>query len=140
MLITLLSYWIESRYLLPIFHDSSFLKVTGALLVLAGYIGLAYAFKLLGEHYSPLFDAYLPASLVRTGVYRHIRHPIYLFNLFVSFGLTISSGSALVLVSATIGLLFVLRAIAMEEACLKAHFPEYADYMERSWRLLPLLY
>lgn len=140
MTLTLMGYWIESTLFLPLLDTSSMLKITGVMLVLAGYIGLTHAFNLLGEHYSPLFDAFLPESLVMTGIYRHIRHPVYLFNLFVSFGLAVSSVSAVVLACALVGLLFVLKAIAMEEKYLIAHFPEYSDYMKQSWRLLPLLY
>lgn len=140
MVLTLASYWIDGRYLLPLFSESPWLKTGGAMLVLSGYLGLSHAFRLLGEHYSPMFDAFLPDSLVQTGLYRLVRHPVYLFNLFVSFGLAISSASGIVLISATIGLLFVLRAISMEEAYLERHFPDYADYMKRSWRLVPYVY
>ncbi len=140
MTFTLAGYWIESAWLFPLLDASSVFQLTGAMLVLAGYIGLVHAFKRLGENYSPLFDAFLPASLVINGIYRYIRHPVYLFNLFVSFGLALSSASAVVLTSALIGMVYVLKAIAIEEEYLIEHFPEYTDYMKQSWRLIPLFY
>jgi len=78
--------------LLPRLHHSLWLQLSGALLVLTGYILLQQSFKTLGNNYSPLFDAYLPEQLVTTGHYQQIRHPVYLYNLFVSFGLALSSG------------------------------------------------
>ena len=53
---------------------------------------MSVSFQRLADNYSPLFDAYKPFNLVNTGVYATIRHPIYAFNLCVSFGLALSSG------------------------------------------------
>ena len=140
MVIAITSYWLDSPLLLQAITVTASMKTSGAILVLLGYIGLSQTFKNLGEHYSPMFDAFLPKAIVMTGVYRYIRHPVYLFNLFVSFGLAISSGSLLVLVSALIGFGFILRSIHIEEHYLQASFPEYSVYMQRSWRLVPFFY
>ena len=139
MIFTLLSYWLSFLPLLS-WHDSHFLQLLGSWFVLLGYWGLNYAFRELGENYSPLFDAYTPHQIIRSGVYRHIRHPIYAFNLFVSFGLAISSGSILVLCSALIGLHFILRAMTMEETHLQQEFAEYSSYCQKSYRLIPFIY
>ena len=139
MLLTLTSFWVSSSLFLT-FHAQPVFQSIGVALVLFGYINLHRAFNNLGDNYSPLFDAYLPSSLVTTGSYRFIRHPIYLFNLFVSFGLAISSGSGIVVINATIGLLFILKTISIEEAYLKSHFDNYLAYSKNSWRLVPFLY
>jgi len=139
MCFTLISYWVTSP-LLPRLHHSLWLQLSGALLVLTGYILLQQSFKTLGNNYSPLFDAYLPEQLVTTGHYQQIRHPVYLYNLFVSFGLALSSGLWWVLIFASIGFGFVLRAIALEEQYLKEHFPAYTSYSENSKKLIPWVY
>lgn len=139
MFFTLTSYWVTSP-LLPRFHQSPWLQLFGALLVLIGYLLLQQSFNALGKNYSPLFDAYLPKQLVTSGHYRRIRHPVYLYNLFVSFGLALSSGLWWVLLFATIGLGFVLRAIAMEEQYLVEHFPSYSSYRDTSKKLIPWVY
>lgn len=139
MLLTLFSYWFRPDSLL-IIHDSLLLQLLGVCFVFSGYICLVRAFNDLGDNYSPLFDAYFPKNLVTTGIYRIVRHPIYLFNLFVSFGLVISSGSLIVLVNAIVGLFFVIKAVQLEEKYLMKSFPEYRDYSSRSWRLVPYLY
>jgi len=139
MLITVTSYWFSSSILLSLYQQPV-LQFIGSLLVLVGYVNLNNAFNKLGNNYSPSFDAYLPSKLITTGSYRVIRHPIYLFNLFVSFGLAISSGSALVFVIAIIGLLFIIKIISIEEASLKNHFTDYRTYLKKSWRLVPYCY
>lgn len=136
MLITIISYWFAWSFLFFIYH-SAVLTVIGAILVFAGYFGLRESFKALGNNYSPLFDAYMPFELITKGIYAHIRHPIYLFNLFISFGLALSSGSVLVFVNGVVGLCFILRAIKLEENYLRQRFPDYLPYCERTWRLIP---
>ncbi|MCF6255239.1 MAG: isoprenylcysteine carboxylmethyltransferase family protein [Gammaproteobacteria bacterium] len=139
MLLALLSYWFQFDVLL-IIHNSVLLQLLGMVFVFLGYVFLVKAFKDLGDNYSPLFDAYLPKKLVTTGAYRMIRHPVYLFNLFVSFGLVISSGSLIVLVNAIIGLFFVIKSVHLEEEYLIKSFPEYRRYSLCSWRFIPYLY
>lgn len=139
MLVTLISYWFDWPFLLLMYNSHLFTAI-GAVFVLVGYFGLRQSFDKLGNNYSPLFDAYLPFELVTKGIYSRIRHPIYLFNLFVSFGLALSSGSALVLLNAVIGLCFILWAIQIEESYLRQQFSHYSQYCDRTWRLVPYCY
>ena len=140
MLMTLASYWM-SYWVSPVFilkiPFGPYVQLFGASLVLYGYIRLQGAFLSLGNNYSPLFEAYLPNELITQGAYQLIRHPIYLFNLFVSFGLAISSTSLLVGLNALMGLVFILKAIKLEEAYLTDAFPAYDNYSKNSWRLIP---
>ncbi|MDH5324704.1 MAG: isoprenylcysteine carboxylmethyltransferase family protein [Gammaproteobacteria bacterium] len=139
MVLTLLSLWLDAPWLLKL-HDSSFMQLWGSMMVFMGFLGLQKTFRQLGQNYSPSFDAYIPATLLTQGMYHLVRHPVYLFNLFVSFGLALASGSVLVLLCALTGLVFVLRIIAIEEQYLKLHFPEYEHYAKRTDRLLPYCY
>ena len=139
MLLTTVSYWWDFPPTL-LFHDSALLRLSGALWVLCGYIGLNHAFAALGNNYSPLFDAYRPFDLTKDGAYRYIRHPIYLFNLFVSFGLALSSGLIVVVFIALIGAVFVIKALLMEERYLKVQFAEYDAYCVGTWRLIPFVF
>lgn len=136
---TLLSLWVKSSFFL-FFHDSFVLKCIGLFLCISGWYFLKKAFSDLGENYSPIFDAYLPKRLVTSGLYSKIRHPIYLFNLFISFGLAIMSGSGWVLLSALIGLVLLLVGIEREEQYLTKTYEEYKAYRQSSWKLIPYLY
>jgi len=139
MLMTISSYWISSSLLLQV-HSNPYLKLIGVIIVLYGCFRLEVALHSLGKNYSPLFDAYQPFKLITHGPYQSIRHPIYLYNLFVSFGLAISSGSALVAINAVIGLVFILKTIRLEENFLTETFAEYSTYKQNSWRLLPMVF
>ena len=67
MVLTLTSYWYKyPPYLM--FHYSEILQFGGAFLVLFGYFGLNKAFIQLANNYSPLFDAYKPFKLIKTGI------------------------------------------------------------------------
>ena len=139
MVLTLLGFWFESPLFLTLYENTA-MQIAGSLFVLVGFINLQLTFNHLGRHYSPSFDDYIPSELVTYGHYRFIRHPIYLFNLFVSFGLAAASGSTFVMANAAIGLFFILKIITMEEACLRLHFPNYQVYAKETWRLLPFCY
>lgn len=139
MIVTLISYWVSSPILIRL-HQAPLLQLVGAVLILFGFLSLTKAFNALGENYSPLFDAYLPKKLITNGAYKNIRHPIYLYNLFVSFGLAISSGVLWVAMAALVGLGFILNAISIEERYLYQHFPDYKTYSAKSWKLIPRIY
>lgn len=81
-----------------------------------------------------------PAPLRTTGVYRLVRHPIYLgWTLFV-FGTPEMTATRLVF--AAISTVYLMVAIPLEERGLDEVFGEqYADYRRRvRWRMLPGLY
>jgi len=139
MLLTISSYWISATLLLQI-KPSPLMQIFGAGIVLFGYLRLERAFSNLGNNYSPLFEAYLPFELITQGAYRVIRHPVYLYNLFVSFGLAVSSGSGLVAMNAIVGLIFILKTIHLEEDYLTRNFPDYNNYKKQTWRLIPHVY
>jgi len=80
--------------------------------------------------------------LVETGVYRHVRHPGYLGQLFVflGIGLALANWISLLALLVPIGTAFAHR-INVEEQVLREHFAEaYDAYRRRSWRLIPGLY
>jgi protein-S-isoprenylcysteine O-methyltransferase Ste14 len=80
--------------------------------------------------------------LVTHGIYRHVRHPMYLALLLYSLGQTlvipnwVAGPSYLV----TFGLLFVLR-VGPEERLMREEFgKDYESYMARTRRLVPGLW
>jgi protein-S-isoprenylcysteine O-methyltransferase Ste14 len=80
------------------------------------------------------------ARLVTDGIYAHVRHPMYLAVLLV-MAAAIAADPRPWRVGAWLLLLAVLvLKLRREEAYLLARFPDYADYMRRSARLLPRAY
>jgi protein-S-isoprenylcysteine O-methyltransferase Ste14 len=139
MCFALMTFWYRPHWTF-VWHQNTLVSALGLALVLLGKYKLALSLKRLGENYSPLFDAYFPQEIISSGEYKLIRHPIYLYNLFISFGLAISSGSLWVLLSASIGCAFVLKSIFLEEAYLQKKFADYPNYQSKTWRLIPFIF
>lgn len=80
------------------------------------------------------------ASLVHTGVYAYIRHPMYTAVLTVMFGVVLLYPITFIFVS--YALLFCTLFIKMfyEESLWKAHHDEYETYMKGTKRLVPFVF
>jgi protein-S-isoprenylcysteine O-methyltransferase Ste14 len=81
------------------------------------------------------------STLVTTGIYRHIRHPMYAALLFLAWGAFLKdaspAGVVLVLVASTMLLLTALR----DEVECSEHFgAAYAEYMRGTKRFIPYVF
>jgi protein-S-isoprenylcysteine O-methyltransferase Ste14 len=80
------------------------------------------------------------ARLVTDGIYAHVRHPMYLAVL-LAMAAAIAADPRIWRIALWLALLAVLIAKAQrEERYLRARFAQYADYMQRTARLLPRIY
>jgi protein-S-isoprenylcysteine O-methyltransferase Ste14 len=97
----------------------------------------AWAFLYLGRGLTPSPLPNGAGKLVVKGPYAIARHPIYTGVILLSIGITIRSGSFLV-IGATVALigLFAVKA-RWEEKHLASTFPGYADYTTRTGRFVP---
>lgn len=112
----------------------------GLALVVSGVALVGLAARQLGAAATPLPRPHPGASMVADGVYRHVRHPIYVGVMTSALGWAVLmvSPSALVLVGVLV-LLLDLKA-RREEAWLREHYPAYARYMRATRRFIPRLY
>ena len=79
--------------------------------------------------------------LITDGLYRRIRHPLYLGEITRNLGFTLilTSGYGFALV--LLGSVFLLVRIPREERMMLEEFgDEYREYMRRTWRLIPHVY
>jgi protein-S-isoprenylcysteine O-methyltransferase Ste14 len=109
---------------------SEALLTLGLVVMVAGLASLGRSFGVMPR----------ARGLVRTGLYRRIRHPIYLGE-FLAFGGMILP--ALSPITVTVYVTFVvLQAYRMsqEEKTLEAAYPEYAEFRASTARLLPGVY
>ena len=126
-----------TQRLLP---SSALMLWVGLSLELGGVVLAVAARRALGRNWSREVRLAVGHELVRSGPYRHLRHPIYTGALCISLGLAIASG----LVSAFAGLalliLAYIRKIALEERLLADAFgPAFQQYRSTSWALIPFL-
>ena len=81
------------------------------------------------------------SSLVTSGVYRYIRHPLYSSLLFLTWGIYFKSVTWLgVLLALAATLFLVATALADETECIRFFGSSYQAYMKRSKRFVPFLF
>ena len=80
-------------------------------------------------------------TLVNTGVYHYIRHPLYASLLFLAWGIFFKVPTwlgALLTLSATLFLLATAKAD--EGECIRFFGPEYEAYMKQTKRFVPFVF
>lgn len=89
---------------------------------------------------STLYGWEKTTTLVTSGIYRWIRHPMYASLLALNWGMYCRAMAWLELIPATLATYFLWRtALADEQECLAYFGQAYADYMATSQRFVPWL-
>ena len=79
-------------------------------------------------------------GLVVSGPYAFVRHPLYLGEFVVLFGIALQHLMPWSLLLLGVQCIFQFERMKNEERVLARAFPNYADYMARTARLLPGVY
>lgn len=112
--------------------------IVGILLaLLGGGIGLA-GIRGLGSNLTPFPKPKDDATLVQTGIYSVVRHPIYAGIFTAALGYALLRASIPTLLQALVLGVFFDQKARFEERWLEQAFPEYADYRQKvRGRILP---
>ena len=110
----------------------------GALVGAAAVYGLP-GFRTLGRNLTPLPEPKASGELVTTGIYAHVRHPLYAAVIAGGFGWALLWRSWPALLLAGVQAAFLRAKAKNEEERLAARFPGYASYARRVPRFLPRL-
>ncbi len=120
---------------------ASWVLLFGSLFLLVPAVKLLRSAARSGRDAEPLYDFERTSTLVTTGVYRHVRHPMYASLLWLTWGVFLKRPSAAALglaLAATACLWLTSRA---EEAEDVAFFGDaYLDYMRRTRRFVPFVF
>ena len=112
-------------------------EIAATTLILLGTALAVYALMQLGRSFSVMAEA---RRLVTSGVYRIVRHPLYVAEEIAVIGLVIQFLSYQTLLLVAVHLGFQLRRMRNEEAILIITFPEYGAYKKKTARLIPGVY
>jgi|HubBroStandDraft_4_1064222.scaffolds.fasta_scaffold01431_4 protein-S-isoprenylcysteine O-methyltransferase Ste14 len=121
----------------PMLTGGLTLRLAGNGLCAVGIILLLVAISRIGQSIQIAPEPKKTATLVTSGVYRWFRHPIYTSIVAVVIGLFLRKPTPGIGIAAAIVIIFLLVKVRFEEKLLRARYPEYSAYMNRSMGILP---
>jgi len=124
----------------PFLPPSTIGGLLGIVLTALG-LGIAIAARItLAENWSAAVEIKQNHALIRSGVYRHVRHPIYSGILLALLG----SAIALDRWRALVGFVLIFASLWLkarhEEERLRRELPDYAAYARETAALIPFLF
>ncbi len=122
------------------FPASILASVAGSIFLLSGSLLFIAGILRLGANLSALPYPKAESTLIETGPYRIVRHPMYSGAIFISCGWALVVHSWLAIGTALVIFVFFDLKSRREEAWLKEKFPGYTAYQQRVRKLVPLLY
>ena len=126
-----------SFFLLPRVALSPLTEIVSAALISAGAIASVWILIWLRKAFSILPQA---RALITTGPYRYVRHPLYIAEGIASVGLMMQFVQPLATAITLAGFALQILRMHYEEKVLIDTFPEYEQYRQRTFRLVPGIY
>lgn len=116
------------------------LIIIGLLIIIIGCLTNILGRFSLGRNWANQIKVYDGHSLVRSGAYRYVRHPLYASLIWMFFGgsLVYLNYSALLL-NVLIFIPFMYYRAKQEEAELSSRFKEYGEYAKQTGMFFPKL-
>lgn len=131
-------------WLIPEFnvHLSEYAYQISIALMFLAILILLRTFKDLGKQYSPTLQIFEYHGLITSGIYKYVRHPMYLTALLLLLSQSLSLTNRIGLVSNAIafGILLFIRIPAEEKMLIKEFSMEYKKYMEKTSKIIPFIY
>jgi protein-S-isoprenylcysteine O-methyltransferase Ste14 len=121
----------------PLFQGGAASRADGGVLCAAGLVLLLSAFGPLRRAIQIAPEPRPGASLVTTGIYRWLRHPIYTGIVIVTVGLFLRKPTLLIAIAGAGVIVILLVKVRFEETLLLERYPEYSAYRRRTWGVVP---
>ena len=115
-------------------------EIIGLVVLNIGLVIMEFA-MVQNAYASKLLDINKDQELIDTGLYGHVRHPLYSGAILMIFGVPIALGSWISLIPATIGVLSFIIRIKFEEKMLIQGMDGYEEYRTRvKYKIIPRIY
>jgi len=114
--------------------------VVGAALIVAGGLWIVAGAAGLGRGLTALPYPKDGGTLIDTGPFAFVRHPMYCGGIWAAVGWALCTRSLLTLAYAAVLIVFFDVKASREERWLAAAFPGYAAYQARVRKLIPFVY
>ena len=111
--------------------------VAGIVVAAAGIVLRVACHFQLGRHFSPYVELADEHALTEHGIYRYVRHPMYLGTLLTLIGVPLMLASAWSAVFAFLAAVGLYTRLKKEEMFLHENLTGYKEYAQRTWRLVP---
>ena len=122
-------------------YHFDFASFFGFVLLIAGLGIRLQATRTLGKYFSPTTRVLADHKLIKDGIYKHIRHPIYLGSMLAFFSVTLIFHSIYGFIVTALAIPFILNRIRVEEQMFIQKFgDEYREYIKKSKKLIPYFY
>lgn len=114
----------------------------GFALFIIGIILQGIAEATLGKYYLPSIGTVEGQKILKDGIYKYIRHPGYLGEIIIFFGLGFVTYSLLGILGAFIVslMVYVGEVIPEEKYMLEKFGKEYEEYMKETFRFIPYIF
>jgi protein-S-isoprenylcysteine O-methyltransferase Ste14 len=135
-----------SIYLAPVENIVVRTKLFPSFIILGSFLlFLGLGLRITGlltikNNFSMLIEADDSNRLVRSGIYKYIRHPLYLAILIISLSGSIIFSCIFNWIIVVLTFLGVLSRIKKEEIFLSKQYPDYEDYKNKTKKLIPFVF
>jgi protein-S-isoprenylcysteine O-methyltransferase Ste14 len=117
--------------------DQALPNLASTACVLMGTIMMLVAVRHLGRSFSVVPQA---RSVVQTGPYRRIKHPLYFAEEIVVLGVVLQYLTPVTVIVLVLHVGVQVCRIRYEEDLLRRNCPEYSGYEASRWRLVPYVW
>lgn len=141
MIFPLLAFW--TSLLSPFDYEWNPILTWLSIPFLLGCLGTFWiSHRDLGEDWSPTLELKEEHSLITSGIFKYVRHPMYLSIWLGAIGQALSVPNYVGGLGglATFGVMYFTRVEKEEQMMLDQFGTEYRNYMTRSKRLIPFLF
>jgi len=135
--IYLFTSWIDT-FQLPF---PSWIRWIGVAIILTGDLLFVWSHRALGRNWSPILEIRKGHTLITSGPYKFIRHPMYAAIFIIGTGISLLSSNWIVALSYMLPVIcmYLVRISDEERMMIEQFGDEYIEYIRSTNRLVPKL-